>query len=336
MKQFFSKFADLEAASANILIGFTLATWFLDCFEVAPVLHLFGPEHEVSVVLRLLNCVCYHPVLLADLDLMALRSLPPGLRVTLLINQADLAPKVERALLASARRRFYLANGNQPMDIFGARALHCDSFCSQLGLNVSINPARRQLPRLTEVEERAMADVFQARLLAYRMIQHAQVQESEIEAGAIHSGLADQMRTWCAATPKSSDVRKSIIGAFTQCSDALSAARYEDPKCLVAEAALMFCHRKGAEHFLVRELAEKVNDLLVGRHAGFKLGDRKVGSVLRELSIQAERRTQGYRVKLDQPMRERIHRIAAAYQSLSLRRPEEVRCADCEVEDLKV
>ena len=110
-------------------------------------------------------------------------------------------------------------------------------------------------------------------------------------------------------------------------------ARYDDPKCLVAEEALMFCHSKGAEHFLVRELAEKVNDLLVGRHAGFKLENRKVGSILRELGIQAVRRTQGYRVKLDRPMRQRIHRIAAAYQSLSLKRRQEVRCADCEGED---
>jgi hypothetical protein len=263
-----------------------------------------------------------------------------GLRVSLLINQTDLAPQVERALLASARRGFYLARGNRPMDIFGARALCCDSLRSQIGLNVSINPARRKLARLTETEERAMADFFQARLLAYRMIQHAEVQKSEIEPGVIDSSLADQLRTWSAAIAKSSDVRKSILVAFTQRNDALSADRYEDPKCLVAEAALMFCHRKGAEHFLVRELAEKINDLFVGRHAGFKLEDRKVGSILRELGIQAQRRTQGYRVKLDGPMRERIHRIAAAYQSLPFQRRQNVHCAYCEsqapsLEDIK-
>ena len=110
----------------------------------------------------------------------------------------------------------------------------------------------------------------------------------------------------------------------------MSAARYEDPKALVAEAALMFCHRKGAKEFLVRELAEKVNDLLVGRHAGFKLEDRKVGSLMRKLGIQAERRTQGYLVKLYPSVRERIHRIAAAYQSLPFQRRQNVRCAYCE------
>lgn len=328
MKQFFSKFADLEEASANILIGFTLATWFVDCFEIAPVLHLFGPEHDVSTVLRLLNCVCYHPVLLADLGLMALRSLPAGLRVTLLINQADLAPKVERALLTSTRRSFHLATGNQPMNIFGAQALYCDSLGGQVGLNVSINPARRQLPRLTEIEERAAADEFQARLLAYRMIQHPQVQKREIDAEAIGSGLSDQLRTWSAAIPEHSDLQQSVLEAFTECRDAASAERFEDPNCLVAEAALMFCHRTGAEHFFVGELAEKVNDLLAGRRADCRLEDRKVGSVLRKLDIQAERATNGFRVKLDQAMRKRIHRIAAAYQSLSVQ-PQKLRCGHC-------
>jgi hypothetical protein len=214
------------------------------------------------------------------------------------------------------------------MDIFGAQALYCDSLGGQVGLNVSINPARRQLPRLTEIEERAAADEFQARLLAYRMIQHPQVQKREIEAEAIGSGLADQLRTWSAAIPEHSDLQQSVLEAFTECRDAASAKRYEDPNCLVAEAALMFCHRTGTEHFFVRELAEKVNDLLAGRHAGYSFEDRKIGSVLRKLGIQAERATNGFRVKLDEAMRKRIHRLSAAYQSLSVQ-PQKLRCVHC-------
>jgi hypothetical protein len=333
MKQLFSKFADVEDRAASVLIAFVLSTWFIDCFEIAPVLNIFGPEHEVSVIMRLLNCFCFHPILLGDLDLSALRSLPVGLRVTLLINQTDLAPRIERALSASSRRHFYLASGKQPMDLFAARALHCNTPSAEIGLSVSINPARRPLPRLTETEDGDIANKFQPRLLAYRMNSYERIRRAEIRSDATYSGFADQLRTWSAAIPANSDLQQSVLEVFTECRDAASAARYEDPNCLVAEAALMFCHREGAEHFLVRELAEKVNDLLVGRYAGFKLEDRKVGSVLRNLGIQAERRTQGYRVKLDRPMRERIHRMAAAYQSLSLQRQQEMRCAYCKSED---
>src|SRR5207248_4713610 len=207
------------------------------------------------------------PIRCGDLALSAVQSLPAGLRVTLLINQADLALPVERALLASSRRHFYLASGKRPKDLFGARALHCSTPSSEIGLSVSINPARRALPRFSRNENADIANKFQPRLLAYRMNSHERINEAEIKSEATYSGFADQLRTWSAAIPENSDLRQSVLEAFAKCRDAASAKRYEDPNCLVAEAALMFCHRTGTEHFFVRELAEKVNDPLAGRHA---------------------------------------------------------------------
>ena len=90
----------------------------------------------------------------------------------------------------------------------------------------------------------------------------------------------------------------------------------------------MFCHRKGAEHFYVRELAEKVNDLLLGRHADFKLEHRKIGSVLKNLGIRTHRVTRGYRVKLEESRRKRIHHIANSYRVLSIT-PKINHCAHC-------
>jgi hypothetical protein len=272
-------------------------------------------------------------VLLSDLDITALRTLPAGLRVTLLINQGDLGRQVEKALLSSTRRHFVWARGKQPMDFFGAHVLHCDSASGQIGLSVWINPTRLQFPNFTEDQERAMASQFQSRLVAYRMSYHARVRKFEIEAGATRSGVEDQLQTWLAALPEGSELKKSVSQAFAELNAELLGARYEDPKCLVAEAALMFCHRN-AEHFLVRELAEKVNDLLRGRHADFKLEDRKVGSVLKALGIRARRVTKGYRVKLDDAMRKRIHHIASAYQVLSIQ-SDAVRCAQCKSEFAK-
>ena len=153
---------DQVARALRLLTAFVFASWFTDCFQIAPVLWLHGPEHEVGVVIRLLNSVCFHPILLSDLDLTALRTLPAGLRVTLLVKQTELAPRVERALSESARRPFHVAIGKQPIDIFGARALHCESSNGQLGINVFINPAQRVLPTLTDREERSIADKFQS------------------------------------------------------------------------------------------------------------------------------------------------------------------------------
>lgn len=328
MKEFLLKYADLEQQAIDVLIAFVFATSFLDRFPVAPVLYLSGPVREVGNVMRLLGCLCYHAALLSDLNQSCLGTLPVGLRVTLLINQAHLDPRVQRALLASTQRGFYLAWGKEPLDLFGARALTSHLPQAETGLKLSINPQRRILPALSEAEETEVTKQFQSQLLGYRFRFHSLGRSAEIESPISHPGLQDELRTWLAATWDIPDVRKSVLAAFAVRQEELSSARYEDPKCLVAEAALMFCHR-GDAHFFVGELGEKVNDLLAGRHAEYKFEDRKVGATLKELGIPAHRVTKGFRVELDDTARRRIHQVAAAYRVLSMQ-PATVRCELCE------
>jgi hypothetical protein len=65
VKDFLLKHADLESEGADVLMAFVFATWFVDCFLVAPVLYLHGPGREVGNVMRLLDCLCYHAALLS-------------------------------------------------------------------------------------------------------------------------------------------------------------------------------------------------------------------------------------------------------------------------------
>lgn len=334
VEEFLAMHIDQDARTLKLLTAFVFASWFTDCLQVGPVLWVHGPEHEVGVVMRLLNCLCYRPILLSDLDLTALRTLPARLRVTLLVKQTDLAPRVERALFNSAYRTFHMGIGKQPMEIFGARALHSDSSIGQIGLSVFIHPARRTLASLTNSEEYSIASQFQSKLMAYRFSHHQQVQEFALKPEASFPGLEDEMKTWLSAIEAYSDLDQSVRHAFAERRAESSAVRYEDPKLLVIEGALMFCHRKDATHFFVRELAEKVNDLLLGRHADFKLEDRKVGSVLNDLGIGKRRVTKGFRVDLTSEMRTRIHRIALAYHVLSAQAGV-THCAECKNNDQK-
>jgi hypothetical protein len=240
---------------------------------------------------------------------------------------------VERALLNSARRPFHLAIGKQPLDIFGARALHCESSNGQLGMDVFINPARRALPIFTDKEERSIADKFQSRLMAYRLSRHRQVQEFEVPAGANYPGCEDELRTWLAAIGDCPELDQAVRQVFAERRDEMASVHYEDPKCLTIESALLFCHKKDTKQFFVRELAERVNDLLVGRHADFKVEDRKVGSLLNDLGIPKRRVTKGFRVDLTPETRQRIHRIAFAYQVLSAQSDRD-RCAECQNKNL--
>jgi thiol-disulfide isomerase/thioredoxin len=329
MNEFLSDYASPGAEVVDVLIAFGLASWFVDCFQVAPVLYLIGPENEVNVVLRLLGCLCFHPVLLGDLDLAALTTLPSQLHATLLINQPDLDRRVRRILLASNSRYFCLARGKRPMNVYGAKALASDSWSNDHpGLRVSLSPSQRPLPPLTDIQEQAIAARFQSKLLRYRMVYHPQVREKEIDAGGFFPGMRDEVRTWLAPICNCSDLQKRVAHWLSERSEDLAGARLCDPKCVVAEAALMFCHRRNTEYFYVRELQEKANDLLLSRHENLRLEDRKVGSLLRDLGLRGKRVTHGYRIELIDSVREQIHRIATSYQVASVQ-DGTTRCPYC-------
>jgi len=109
--------------------------------------------------------------------------------------------------------------------------------------------------------------------------------------------------------------------------------RFFDPKCVVAEAALFFCHKQDTSRFFIGELAEKVNVLLKGRHEESTMSAKGVGLVLRELGLHGERVAEGYRITLNDIMRERIHQLASDYQVLSVDGVR--RCRHCRTQRLQ-
>ena len=78
----FLQHASLSPDAACLLVAFCLASWFSDCLPVAPLLYLLGPHNETALVLRLLGCLCRRPVLLSDVDVPALATLPSHLEPT--------------------------------------------------------------------------------------------------------------------------------------------------------------------------------------------------------------------------------------------------------------
>lgn len=315
LRDFLLTYARLQPEAADLLVAFALATWFCDSMPVAPVLYLFGAESAVSRVLRLLGCLCRRPVLLGDVDFEGLATLPNGLGATLLINQRDLGRRVKRALLASNRRHFCVVRRRGRLDLYGAKAFSSEDFrVDEHGLRVSVSPAQDPLPSLTDSEERVVTQTFQTRLLRYRMVYYERVRANRIDCSAFVPEMREEASTWLAPIFDCRELSKSVFEEILRQSREAAGARFFDPKCVVAEAALFFCHKPDAGHFFVGELAEKINDLLQGRHEESKLSAKKVGSVLHELGIHGERVVQGYKVVLTDVVRERIHQLAVDYR----------------------
>jgi hypothetical protein len=186
------------------------------------------------------------------------------------------------------------------------------------GLRVSVSPVQDPLPFLTDSEGQVIAQSFQARLLRYRLVHYERVRANTIDCSAFIPEMREEASSWLAPIFDCRELSKSVFEEILLQSREAAGARFFDPKCVVAEAALFFCHKPDAGHFFVGELAEKINDLLQGRHEESKLSAKRVGLVLRELGIHGERVAEGYKIVLTDVVRKRIHQLAVDYGVLSL------------------
>jgi hypothetical protein len=142
MLEFLTRYAHLLPDAAALLVAFALASWFPNCIPVVPVLYLLGPANETRLVLRLLRSICRRAVLLGNVDVAAIATLPKGLNPTLLIGQRKLAPNVQKCLLTSNSRYFRIARGTGELHIHGAKAFSIDHEPeSDFGIRISLSPA---------------------------------------------------------------------------------------------------------------------------------------------------------------------------------------------------
>jgi hypothetical protein len=334
MSRLLDRYANLPVGTRGIVVAFALASWFVDSLSVAPLLHLLGPDNEIARVLRLLGCLCRRPVLLNDLDVAALGTLPSELNPTLLLNQRELGRRLTHVLLASNDRHFRVARGKGEIHALGAKAFaSTPEFANEGGVRISLHPVQELLPTLTDAEDREIAEEFQPKLLRYRLVQYPRVSQVRIDTRDFVPGMREEVRAWLAPICDCPSLYKDVADFLLQQNREAEGNRMCDDRCVVAEAALFFCHRPDTGHFFVGELAGMANALLSGRHDERILSDKKVGLLLRLLGIQGKRTVQGYKVSLTEAIRQQIHRVAEAY-GVAAARDGVVRCGNCKVGEI--
>ena len=329
MRGIFCRYANSSPDAVGMLVAFSLASWFADCLPLAPILDLVGPESDVSLVLRLLGCTCRRALLLGDVDIAALATLPTQLGPTLLVNQRGLGRGITRVLQASSNRHFRVARGTRALDLYGTKAFSADAgSMAGPGIEVCISPSPQPRPLLTRAAEEEIAADLQAKLLRYRMVYHRCVRDAKVDCENFLPMTCEKVYAWLAPICDCPDLRGTISNYLLEISQDAAGRRFTDLRCVVAESALSFCHEPDRREFFIRELSERINALLKGRHEETEVTDRKAGAVLRDLGIRSQRVTAGYKVRLVDTIRLRIHSIARSYQVLSLK-DGVLRCCHC-------
>ncbi|MBZ5652941.1 MAG: hypothetical protein LAO18_20925, partial [Acidobacteriia bacterium] len=256
MIRILGRYANVQPDAAALIVAFALSSWFADCFPVAPLLYLLGPDNEATLVLRLMGCLCRRPILLSDLDIAALSTLPSSLDPTLLVNQRNLGRPLTRVLLASNDRHFRVARGRGEIHAYGAKAFaSVPEFADATGIRISLSPTQEPLPTLTDATEREIANDFQSKLLRFRMVNRRRVCDAEVDTRGFVPAMREEVRAWLAPLFDCPDVRQSVTSSLLQQSREAEGDRLSDD-CMVAEAALFFCHKPGTEDFFVGDLAD--------------------------------------------------------------------------------
>ena len=114
------RYCGLAENFAMLAGHFVLASWLIGGIPTAPRLSILGPDALGGTqLLQLLHCLCRRSLMLVQVDVNGVCSLPMEWRPTLLIRQAELSVRLERLLSAARKRNAYVPRSGRLLD------LHC-------------------------------------------------------------------------------------------------------------------------------------------------------------------------------------------------------------------
>ena len=330
---------DLPERESSLLACFSIGTWLADQLPTAPTLTISGPDQELGInVLRLLSCVCRHPLLLAEVTPGGFRSLPRQLSLTLLLNQQELKPNMQRLLRASNYRGLHLpGNRGSVVDPYGPKAIFCgnDDAIDTLGggvIHISAAPSQLQSSALDERVQNEIADDFQPRLLMYRLKNFGKVRESPVDVSTFTFSTRQLAHTLAACFPEDPELARDAVQLFRPQDEEVRGQRSGDVDCAIVEVLWGIIHGRKQGAVRVDELAKFVDALLRSRGETLTYSAEEIGWKLRNLNIPRHSSSSGRQVLLGRRTSQLVHRLAQAYDLPCTQRVE-ASCPDCNQEE---
>jgi hypothetical protein len=299
-----------------VVACWAISTWFQDVFTVLPCLVITGPIHEATVILRVLNELCYAPILLAGFKRGDLKDL--NRCGTLLISEESLPARTAVLLGNLTNRDFVVVEQGYYLYCASSVAVYIGEHSAvkrvqnSIYINATVPPLADS--RVPTHLVRAAIDGVRQRIGEYRTRHLATVRslefiprglsaEASIIANALGSCIVDapQLQTQLVALLKP-QARQRI------------ADRSESDEALVLAAVIALCNQdKG--HVFAKEIGAEVNRLRAARGEARLVTPEKVGHTLKKLGLYTRRLSHaGNGLILDQPTRKRLREVAAAYQ----------------------
>ncbi len=315
----FKKHLHFPERESSLLSRFAISTWLADCLTTAATLMISGPDHELGIdVLRLLSCLCRHPLMLTGVTQASFRSLPTQLSLTLLLIQQQMNPSMQRLFRESSYRGLHLpGNRGSVVDLYGPKAIFCGNdhalgIFGGGGIHISLTPSQLQSSALDEQVQNKIANDFQPRLLMYRLKNFGKVRESADVSG-FTSATRAIARTLAACFPEDSELARDTVELLRPQDEEARGQRSCDVNCAIVEILQGTIHDRKQKAVRVDELTNLVNALLRSRGETLTYRAEEIGWKLRDLNIPRHTRSSGREVVLGVGTSQSVHKLARFY-----------------------
>jgi len=302
------------------------SSWFADFSLNPPLLRLAGPERPVVRLLRLLQRLCRHSLMVSGLT----RNLPFYLQPTLLAYDPTLSTKRQGWWRASNHVGVFVPEGGGTFRNFAcAKAIYSgdneespDAWGPDV-LRLKLLANQQPLPEWSDFEDRQVGDLYQPQLLMLRLktLPLFQQATSAARATTVNSALARNLLVGMQDAP---EIVKAVTPLFVAEEERSSARRSIDPKVAIIEGLWGPSHESA--QLPVSELTKRVNSTLRSRGERNFYAEKEVGWKLRQLRIPRRRNGKGMVVRFSSEVRRRVHFFVREF---GLNLPRNENCPDC-------
>jgi hypothetical protein len=333
----FTQCTDIAEEHVWLIAYFGLANWLADRLLVAPFLFVIASLGTPrSQLLRLLSCLCRHPLMLVEVTPAALSSLA-SLRPTFLFDEPNLSRRAERFLYATNNHSHTFLRNDRIVDVFSPKVICSreplrDASLASQALQITLNPAGRQVPFLEDSVCERIADEFQSKLLQYRLTNLRRIRTPEIDVSELTVPMQDVARAFASCVADDEELQLGVVQLLRERDQDIYLDPSTELESVILEGLLFCCHNNGRPQVLSGELADIVNTIWEKRGEGRQTTPESVGWKLRALDLRTEPIDgTGKGLRLTEAVRARIHSLAQAYRVPSLRQAAPLTCPHCKV-----
>lgn len=314
----------LPESQAALVACFAISTWLADGLPTAPTLMMSGRDEDAGIAaLILLRCLCRYPLMLAELTPATFRSLPTQLPLTLLLDQQQLRPNMERLLRASRHRGLHVPGSRGTLvDVYGSKAIFCgnDSALDVLsGGMIQISLAPSQFPSALDLKvQNEIASYFQPRLLMYRLKNLRKIGASRVDVSKFTFATRQLAHTLAMCFPNDLELARDMVQLLSPQDEDAALQRANSIECVIVEVLLGFIHERKLTEMAVGDLADLTNAHLLLRGENLAYSAEEVGWKLKGLRLVRHRTSAGSQIQFDRQTSRQVHQWARIYDLGSL------------------